>query len=207
MDSLDSLSGLIDKDEYLTNVLIDARKACCSLIDIVANGLKYALIVTKSEYEKIKAIEQDEDKEPRIQELYRNKCKENTKNHGQRHINKIDFGDSNYKSVSKCEKKKSYTKPNSEEKHERHSRRNHRHHQNVTFKDTWSESGATTSDRQIKIIDEICEKKNVTTLHDTSPKKMIHNVTDNKMNDSIDLQQEKFIRNHKNYAAENTRFY
>lgn len=80
-------------------IFLDARKACCALIDLVANGLKYALIVTESEYEKIKAIEQDEDKEPRIQELYRKKCEENTKNHGQRYINKIDFGDSNYKSV------------------------------------------------------------------------------------------------------------
>lgn len=80
-------------------IFLDARKTCCALIDLVANGLKYALIVTESEYEKIKAIEQDEDKEPRIQELYRNKCEENTKNHGQRYINKIDFGDSNYKSV------------------------------------------------------------------------------------------------------------
>lgn len=56
----------------------------------------------------------------------------------------------------------------------------------------------------MEIIDEKYEKKNVTTLHDTSPKKMICNVTDNKMNDSIDLQQEKFIKNHKDYAAENT---
>lgn len=57
----------------------------------------------------------------------------------------------------------------------------------------------------MELIDEKYEKKNVITLHDTSPKKiMIRNISDNKMNDSIDLQQEKFIRNHKEYATENT---
>lgn len=69
------------------------------MIDLVANGLKYALTETETEYEKIKVKEQDEDKEPKIQELYRKVCKENTKNHGQRYIDKIDIGDSNYKSV------------------------------------------------------------------------------------------------------------
>lgn len=57
----------------------------------------------------------------------------------------------------------------------------------------------------MEIIDEKYEKKNVITLHDTSPKKItIRNMSDNRMNDSINLQQEKFIRNYKDYAAENT---
>lgn len=57
------------------------------------------------------------------------------------------------------------------------------------------------------IIDEEYEKKNVITLHDISSKTKItiRNMPVNKMKDSnTDLQQEKSIRNHEDYAVENT---
>lgn len=45
----------------------------------------------------IKEQENIENKKPRIQELYRKVCKENTRNYGQGHIDKINIDDNNYK--------------------------------------------------------------------------------------------------------------
>lgn len=69
------------------------------MIDLVANGLKFALTATEIEYEKMMIKEQDENKKPRIQELYRKVCEENTRNYGQKHIDKINIDDNNYKFV------------------------------------------------------------------------------------------------------------
>lgn len=57
----------------------------------------------------------------------------------------------------------------------------------------------------MSVINEKYKKKNIKTLNDSSPKKItICNMSDDKINGNIDLQQEKFIKNHKDYAAENT---
>lgn len=120
-----------------------ARKICCALIDLIANGLKFALTATEIEYEKMMIKEQDENKKPRIQELYRKVCEENTRNYEQKHIDKINIDDNNYKFVSKSEKRKTYIKHNTEEKHECHPHHNHRH-PNSILKDISSKSGATT---------------------------------------------------------------
>lgn len=180
---------------YVPKSRLYARKACCALIDLVANGLKFALTATETEYEKIKAKEQDENKEPRIQELYRKVCKEDTRNYG--HIDKINIDDSNYKPVSKRVKRKSYIKCSAEKRE-----RNHRL-QNATFKDISSEFGAEIKDSP-QIVDEELKKKNIITLHDVSSKtKIMMCNTSNRIKD--DLQQEKSVKNHKNYAVENTK--
>lgn len=62
------------------------------MIDLVANGLKFALTATEIEYEKIMIKEQDKNKKPKIQELYRKEsCEKNTRNHEQKHIDKINI--------------------------------------------------------------------------------------------------------------------
>lgn len=78
----------------------------------------------------------------------------------------------------------------------------------ICIKKRYKNNNNTYSDssRQMSIIDEKYEKKNIITLNDSSPKTKITicNMSNNKMDGNIDLQQGKFIRNHKDYAAENT---
>lgn len=70
------------------------------MIDIVANGLKFALNTNEIEHEKIKAGDKNnENKELRIQELYRKVYEEDAKNYEQKYINKTDFDNGNHKSI------------------------------------------------------------------------------------------------------------
>ncbi|XP_018316990.1 uncharacterized protein [Mycetomoellerius zeteki] len=103
-----------------------ARRACCILIDTVANGLKFALNI--DEIEKIKARYENENKELRIQELYRKVYEENTRN-GQKYINKTNLDKDNHKSIRKHKSKKFRAKHTIGGKHERY--RYNRHHQNA----------------------------------------------------------------------------
>lgn len=79
-------------DIKIEDVFLDARKASCLLIDLVANVLKFALNATetKCEYGEYQTIEQDDqnETEPRIQELYRNVCEEYITKHGERCVEK-----------------------------------------------------------------------------------------------------------------------
>lgn len=65
------------------NDVIDARRACCDLIDLIANGLKFVLSPTEDEYEdeyeKIEINEQDnqQSKNSKIQELHREVYEDN----------------------------------------------------------------------------------------------------------------------------------
>lgn len=70
------------------------------MIDTIANGLKFALNTNGTEYEKIKARdENNQNKELRIQELYRKVYEEDTRNHGQKYSNKTNFDNDNHKSI------------------------------------------------------------------------------------------------------------
>lgn len=81
-------------------IFADARRICSTLIDLIANGLKFVLNITETTYkdEQIKAIDENNfNEEPRIQELYRNICKENIRIR-LRH-DKVNIDDSSQKSI------------------------------------------------------------------------------------------------------------
>ncbi|XP_039309511.1 uncharacterized protein LOC105194449 [Solenopsis invicta] len=173
----------------------DARRACCILIDTVADGLKYALDTNETEQEKIKTTDKNnQNKELRIQELYRKVYEEDTRDHEQKYINKTNFNNSNHKSIKKCKSKKFGTKHTVERKHERH--RHNRHHLNVT-NDVLSEPNAAmmNNPQQTTIIGEKCENDNVIILQDTSPKIRIatYSMLENKLKNNIDSRQENSL--------------
>jgi len=70
------------------------------LIDTVANGLKFALNTNETEHEKIKVRDKnDQNKEIKVQELYRKVYKEDTRECRQKYINKINFDNDNHKLI------------------------------------------------------------------------------------------------------------
>lgn len=78
----------------------DARRACCILIDTVANGLKFALNTNEIEHEKIKVKnENDKNDELRIQELYRKVYEEDIRDYRQKFINETNFNNGNHESI------------------------------------------------------------------------------------------------------------
>ncbi|XP_024891618.1 uncharacterized protein LOC112467296 [Temnothorax curvispinosus] len=172
----------------------DARKACCILIDTVANGLKFILNTNKTEHEKIKGRdENDQNKELRIQELYRKVYEEDTKDYGQKYSNKTNFDNGNHKSIRKHKSKKHRTKHCDGKRH-RHNR-----HRNET-NDVLPESDAVivstiNNPQQITIIHEKCEKDNVIIPQNTSPEMKIipYTITADKLKNNTDLRKFKTI--------------
>jgi len=68
------------------------------LIDTVANGLKFALNTNETEKIKVKD-ENDQNKELKVQELYRKVYKEDTRECRQKYINKTNFDNDNHKLI------------------------------------------------------------------------------------------------------------
>lgn len=70
------------------------------MIDAIADGLKFALKENGTKYEKIKARNgKDQNKELRIQELYRKVYEEDLRDYGQKYINETNFDNRNHKSI------------------------------------------------------------------------------------------------------------
>ncbi|XP_018337713.1 PREDICTED: uncharacterized protein LOC108745829 isoform X2 [Trachymyrmex septentrionalis] len=180
-----------------------ARRACCILIDTVANGLKFALDTDEVKHEKIKTRYENESKVLRIQELYRKVYEEDTRN-SQKYINKTNLDNNNHKSIRKHKSKKFRAKHTIGGKHERH--RHNRHHQNA-INNMLPESNAmitayvyeigssyqlTNKSQQITIIDEKCKKDNVIVLQDTILKTTCTMSAD-KLQNNIDSEQENSL--------------
>ncbi|XP_011877088.1 PREDICTED: uncharacterized protein LOC105567120 isoform X2 [Vollenhovia emeryi] len=149
-----------------------ARRACCILIDTVANGLKFALNTNGTDREKIKARNETvQNEELRIQELYRKVYEEDTKDHGQIYGNKTNFDNGIDKSIRKHKSKKYRTGHNDGKRHR------HNHHRDAD-NNVLPESDAVvvstiTSPQQISIIDEKCEKDNAEIPQNTCPEMKI----------------------------------
>ncbi|KYN08612.1 hypothetical protein ALC62_00282, partial [Cyphomyrmex costatus] len=184
----------------------DARRECCILIDTVANGLKFVLNIDEIEHEKIKEKYENENKELRIQEVYRKIYKEDTRN-VQKYINKTNLDNDNHKSIKKHKSKKFRAKHTIDKKHERH--RHNRHHQNA-INNMLPESNAmitayvlcmyintcSNSPQQITIIDEKCKKGNMAILQDTALKTRITTCTmpADKLKNNTDSRQENSLK-------------
>ncbi|XP_011698019.1 PREDICTED: uncharacterized protein LOC105455974 isoform X2 [Wasmannia auropunctata] len=156
-----------------------ARIACCILIDTVANGLKFALNIYETEYKEIKAKEDDENKELRIQELYRKIYEKDMKNYGQKYINKTHFDNDNHKSIRKHE-------------YHRHNRRHRNANNNIL---TESNAVVTISPQQITLIDEKYKKDNVIVLQNISSKTRIvtSTISTDKLKNNIDPRQDNSL--------------
>ncbi|KYN21474.1 Tyrosine 3-monooxygenase [Trachymyrmex cornetzi] len=197
LDSVDRLEGMISQLNtemtHLTNAVnkMKARQfaACCILIDTVANGLKFALNIDEIKHEKIKARYENETKELRIQELYRNIYEEDTRN-SQKCINKTNLDNDNHKSIRKHKSKKFRTKHTIGGKHERH--RHNRHHRNAINNMLPESNAMITAPQQITIIDEKCKKDNVIVLQDTILKTKC-TISADKLKKNIDSQQENSL--------------
>ncbi|XP_018360927.1 PREDICTED: uncharacterized protein LOC108759796 isoform X2 [Trachymyrmex cornetzi] len=176
---------------YVPKSRSHARRACCILIDTVANGLKFALNIDEIKHEKIKARYENETKELRIQELYRNIYEEDTRN-SQKCINKTNLDNDNHKSIRKHKSKKFRTKHTIGGKHERH--RHNRHHRNAINNMLPESNAMITANRpqQITIIDEKCKKDNVIVLQDTILKTKC-TISADKLKKNIDSQQENSL--------------
>jgi len=76
-------------------LIIAARRACCALIDYIANGLKSILSITEIKYEHVMARnnQNNEKKEARIQRQHRKLLKENINDYRQKQAKKININD------------------------------------------------------------------------------------------------------------------
>ncbi|XP_036138533.1 uncharacterized protein LOC118644331 isoform X2 [Monomorium pharaonis] len=102
-----------------------ARRACCILIDTIANGLKYALNTNGTEQEKIKAKnENHKNSDLKIQELYRKVYEKDARDRGQKYTDTTNFNNSNPKSIRQHKSKKFSTKHTVSKEHERYYHRN-----------------------------------------------------------------------------------
>ncbi|XP_077260627.1 uncharacterized protein LOC143896558 [Temnothorax americanus] len=177
---------------YIIHVFLDARKACCILIDTVANGLKFILNTNGTEHEKIKTRdENDQNKELRIQELYRKVYEEDAKDYGQKYSNKTNFDNSNNKSIRKHKSKKHRTKHCDGKRH-RHNR--HRNEANDVLPESDAVIVSTINNpQQITIIHEKCEKENVIIPQNTSPEMRIipYTMSADKLKNNTDLRKFK----------------
>lgn len=189
---------------YVPKSRSHARRIGCTLIDLIASGLKFILNITATTYknEEIKATDQNDlNKEPKIQELYRKTCKENPKIRLE-HYDKININDNFEKSIRRQQRRKSDANHNVEKRRRKcHQRRNH--HQNAEIKNISSESGVVNNSPQRKtIINEKCEKNNTIIPINTSSKTKIMtcNAMMNKKENGIDLQQEESPKD-ENYTA------
>ncbi|XP_020296789.1 uncharacterized protein LOC109861513 isoform X2 [Pseudomyrmex gracilis] len=185
-----------------------ARRACCVIIDLVANGLKFILCATESEYEKIKAKDMDDQSEPRIQELYRKTCKQASRSYRQRYIDRIDDTDHSDNKLMRKKEKKIYKKYSSNERHKR-KREDSCHHQKSATKDIFSESNvlSTIDNWMTKIVEK--RKDDVIGLRDILPKTNISTcgvsmknlIEDNLKHASIENHEDNTTRNIKTRSS------